>query len=694
MIKRNINFRGIVAKILGSIRIKLIVCFLVPVFFIIVLGVSAYKSSSKAITKTFTDATITSVEKTGEYYDLILKNIEDKAVSLSVDTQIRDYYAGKYSNDVIEDGKAYKAVRSQVATMANSDRFIDNIFLISSTGKPINSFGTFDNENDTYKNFSETPEAELIDTNENTNLWTGYHSFVDEHLDIAKNKYAITLSRQLLNASGKPIGYLYIDVSMNVITDSMKTLDLPNNSYIAFVAQDGREITRDGEVAEPIFTSLKEFQNIQNNEKTSEHHTVTYKGKKHEFIYTMVGDTGAYVCVMIPSSYLLEQSNSIKALTFILVAVATIIAAAIGVFIAYEFGKAIADMINTLSKASNGDLTAKVEHIRKDEFGILSNSINSMIASLKEVINKATKVGQTVVNSTRNVSDNTKHLLISSKNISVAISEIQQGNVQQAEDSEQCMRITDELANQINMVHENSIAIEEIAVTTKSVVRDGINEMDKLTYVTNENIRVTDNTIMNIEELERESMVITDIITVINDIAAQTNLLSLNASIEAARAGDAGRGFSVVADEIRNLSSRSLNAAQEIEKIIKGIIKMTHTAVNTVKQSESISKSTEERLNNVIQLFNNISIHVDDLAGRLENITDVVGVINSSKADTLVSIQNISAVAEEISAASEEVDATAQQQLEVVAILNEATKALNKDATELENTIELFKINS
>lgn len=694
MIKRNINFRGIVAKILGSIRIKLIVCFLVPVFFIIVLGVSAYKSSSKAITKTFTDATITSVEKTGEYYDLILKNIEDKAVSLSVDTQIRDYYAGKYSNDVIEDGKAYKAVRSQVATMANSDRFIDNIFLISSTGKPINSFGTFDNENDTYKNFSETPEAELIDTNENTNLWTGYHSFVDEHLDIAKNKYAITLSRQLLNASGKPIGYLYIDVSMNVITDSMKTLDLPNNSYIAFVAQDGREITRDGEVAEPIFTSLKEFQNIQNNEKTSEHHTVTYKGKKHEFIYTMVGDTGAYVCVMIPSSYLLEQSNSIKALTFILVAVATIIAAAIGVFIAYGFGKAIADMINTLSKASNGDLTAKVEHIRKDEFGILSNSINSMISSLKEVINKATKVGQTVVNSTRNVSDNTKHLLISSKNISVAISEIQQGNVQQAEDSEQCMRITDELANQINMVHENSIAIEEIAVTTKSVVRDGINEMDKLTYVTNENIRVTDNTIMNIEELERESMVITDIITVINDIAAQTNLLSLNASIEAARAGDAGRGFSVVADEIRNLSSRSLNAAQEIEQIIKGIIKMTHTAVNTVKQSESISKSTEERLNNVIQLFNNISIHVDDLAGRLENITDVVGVINSSKADTLVSIQNISAVAEEISAASEEVDATAQQQLEVVAILNEATKALNKDATELENTIELFKINS
>lgn len=135
----------------------------------------------------------------------------------------------------------------------------------------------------------------------------------------------------------------------------------------------------------------------------------------------------------------------------------------------------------------------------------------------------------------------------------------------------------------------------------------------------------------------------------INGIAEQTNLLSLNASIEAARAGEAGRGFTVIAEEIRKLSTQSVTAAQEIEQIIKNIITKTHLTVNTAKQAENISKATQERLNNVVQLFQNINIHVDDLAGRLEKIADSIGEINRSKVDTLGSVENISSVADPIS---------------------------------------------
>ena len=211
-------FKLFLSKIIGSIRIKLVLFFLVPVLFIIILGVSAYRSSSKAIIKTFTDATISSVEKTSEYYDLIFSNIEDKAVSIVVDPQIKDYYAGKYSKDALEQANALKAARSNVSLLATSDRFIENILIISNAGKPLTSYGEFDEALDPHKSFSETDEAKRIDTSTTINMWTGYHAFFDEYLEIPSDKYAITLSKQLLNVTARPIGYIYMDVSMNVIT--------------------------------------------------------------------------------------------------------------------------------------------------------------------------------------------------------------------------------------------------------------------------------------------------------------------------------------------------------------------------------------------------------------------------------------------------------------------------------------------
>jgi methyl-accepting chemotaxis protein len=678
------------SKLGGSIRTKLILSFLIPVLFIVILGVAAYSSASKSILSTFTNSTINLINSTSNYYGVIMQSVEDKALQVTFDKDTQQYYSGYYSSDIVDELRIIKNVKSTVYGMAVADKFIENITLFTNYGQPISTIGAFTDKNP-YETFSKTADATLI-TDSKNGIWSGYHSYLDEQLSSKTSDYAISYSRAFTNTYAKPIGYIQMDISMGVISDAMSAMNLPKNSKVSFISPDGREINAEGSQEESLFIEQTFYADAVNSDQLMGHTYVDLKGVKNLFIYSKIGTTNSLVCALVPFASLTSAANSIKWLTIVIVLIAGVIAGFIGIVVASGIDKTIKNIIGALTKAADGDLTINVKTNRKDEFKILSDSINHMILNMKNLITKASVVGNTVIESSQNVSHNSELLLSASKDITMAIAEIQQGIVQQASDSEQCLHQTDELANQINLVYENSVAIEKITTNTKSIVTDGIGVVDQLNSATKANIEITNETIKDIEELEAESRAITDIIAVINDIAEQTNLLSLNASIEAARAGDAGRGFSVVADEIRKLSIKSVNSASEIEKIINIISKKTQNTVKTVRQAETISKTTETRLLNVVDLFKNINIHVDELAIKMSKIAEGINDIDKAKNDTLSAIESISAVAEETSAASQEVDATAQQQLEAVTKLNDAAKSLNENAGELKDSIQLFKI--
>ena len=251
-----------------------------------------------------------------------------------------------------------------------------------------------------------------------------------------------------------------------------------------------------------------------------------------------IGETGSVLSIAVPVSYFNNEANSIKNLSIILTIVSAVVAVSIGVYVAYGIGKTIVGINKTLEEAADGDLTVSAKVKSKDEFKTLANSINYMIAHMKKLIMSSLDMSSTVINSTDNVTKNSELLLSASKEITSSIREVQQGITQQAGDSEECLEQSDELNKRIDIVKENSIAIEEIAHNTKDIVKDGISKIDELSSSTKSSIDITNETIKDIEELEIESRTIEEITNVINEIAEQTNLLSLNASIEAARAGN------------------------------------------------------------------------------------------------------------------------------------------------------------
>jgi methyl-accepting chemotaxis protein len=241
-------------------------------------------------------------------------------------------------------------------------------------------------------------------------------------------------------------------------------------------------------------------------------------------------------------------------------------------------------------------------------------------------------------------------------------------------------------------LYENTNENEKIADYTQSVTNDGIHIIEELNDKSIATSEITQDVIIKIQEFEVQSKKIESFVNIINEIASQTNLLSLNASIEAARAGEAGRGFAVVAEEIRKLADQSIKAANQIQKTVSDIASQNKETVTTAKMAEEIVASQTEALKRTINVFNNISKHVNSLADNFKNILVRLDNIESVKEETLNSIQNISAVTEETAAASQQMNATALLQTESVERLRESIIVLEKDSKVLEESIKKFKV--
>ena len=355
--------------------------------------------------------------------------------------------------------------------------------------------------------------------------------------------------------------------------------------------------------------------------------------------------------------------------------------------------KAINSMNRSISKAAKGDLTTQFDTKRTDEFLALSKGISDMIANMRTLIGEVQEVGGTVSGSAESLTNTSSELLEATKGISRTIDEIGKGIVQQVEDTELCLTQMSNLSDQITQVYNNTNEIEQIADSTKTVAAEGLLMIEELNQKAKATSGVTQDVIQQIQEFKNQSKKIESFVNLINDIASQTNLLSLNASIEAARAGEAGRGFAVVAEEIRKLADQSMSAANQIQNTVKDIDTQNNETVTTAEKAESIVASQTEALYKTVDVFENISCHVNNLATNLNDILKRLKAIETAKDDTLSAIQNISAVSQQTAASSDEVNATAINQIESVEHLRESAIVLEEDARKLKDAISIFLIN-
>ena len=678
-------------KFLSSFRFKPFSMFLVPVACIIILGVVSYNQAASGIESNYEKSTADSINMTAEYIRFGLQNVQATSNQYASDTALMNYM--RNVGDMMEHMTIRNNNANSISVKITSDEFIKNIYMISDTVMPIMS-AQLQIEDGFYEGLSKTDIGEFIAKNPLKVLWDGQDDYLDEKLQTGPDDY----SMRLVRAFGRTDSVLIIDINASTINRILADLSFDASGYIGLITPDGREVIDQStkeiplDPSEIIFTSESFYHDAVASGETSGSDNVMYRGEQYLFLYSKIGDTGALICSLMPLSVINSQADNIKQTTVIIVIIACIIAILIALIMSTSVNQILGNINSVLRRAAKGDLSVQLETGRKDEFGVLSAEVQATVNNMKQLIQQVKTLSLEVSQSSSNVSKASETFLKSSGDISRAMNEIEQGVNQQALEAEQCLIQMDTLNKKIELVSDNTKDIGLIADNTKDRVNEGTVISDELNRQTSSTINITIAIIKEIEKLAEKSSSISEIINVINDIANQTNLLSLNASIEASRAGEYGRGFAVVASEIRNLAEQSKSSVNDIKQIIDSILEDTTNVVETARSAESVLKLQESAVKNTTDSYHDINESVEKLVVFLKQISENVDSIDETRVLTLASVENISAVLEEIAAASENVSQTSNDQLHSVESLNDSAAKLDSHTDSLTNEIQKFKV--
>ncbi|MDF2905192.1 MAG: methyl-accepting chemotaxis sensory transducer [Herbinix sp.] len=683
------SIRKSVLSIFRSMRLKLLIGLLIPVVLLALYGTISYRKSEQAIITNYENSSLDTINAVSDYLNFGFTVIQEKSGELLLDSDIGEYYNRPEGAPETNYLNARFSVESAVQLVKKTNSFIAAVHMIGKEAKTVSSENA--TQDSIYESFIKSTFTKSFEDKSVKYIWVGEHKELDTMVSNEKMAYnSANYACSLVRSMNARNGFVIIDVSKQKLLDMFTEYDLGEGSIMAFITNEGREVVKGSE--EGVFAQQSFYKSVIESEETNGFSYQTYNGEEYLFLYSKVGDMGSTICALIPKSTILDQVSGVKTLNITFVTIAIIFALATVAFVAGGVSVAISFLSKRITQAATGDLTTNFDTKRKDEFLHLAKGIGNMLADMRKLIGEVQEVGGKVSISAGGVSETSEKLLIATKDISRTIDDIEQGIVQQASDTEQCLLQMASLSDQINQVYTNTNEIGQIANNTKRITGEGIVIIDELNEKAKATTNITHNVIVKIQEFEAQSQDIGGFVNIINDIAAQTNLLSLNASIEAARAGDAGRGFAVVADEIRKLADQSVHAAKQIQNIVALIAEKTKDTVHTAKEAESIVGSQSEALNKTVQVFDNINEHVNNLANNLDNISSGIMKIESAKTDTMDAIQSISAVSEETAAASQEVSATAISQIDSVERLLIAAQELAVDAKKLEESISIFRI--
>ena len=388
-----------------------------------------------------------------------------------------------------------------------------------------------------------------------------------------------------------------------------------------------------------------------------------------------------------------KTAASAKTGLIIASAIAIILGALISVYITRLITRPLRRITTEATIIASGDLTGEdVEITTKDELHDLADSFNTMKNNLRNLISKVNDNALHLTASAEELSASTNEVADSSEEISKSIEEMSMGAQTSASSARESSIAMEETASGVQRIAESTLTLNTSAEDTMALGKASEKTMADAKQQMSIIHASSTQTNEMIKRLSKQSAEIQNITNVITGITEQTNLLALNAAIEAARAGEHGKGFAVVADEVRKLAEESKTSASQITELTLAIQKDTLDVEISVQESLANAAHGVEMIENAGNSFVTIVNAIQAMSDQIEEISAATEQISASAEEVSASVTDIAGLADESSSAAEQNSAAMEEQMATIVEINAVARDLSTKAIDLQEMIQEFKV--
>lgn len=518
--------------------------------------------------------------------------------------------------------------------------------------------------------------------------------FTDVYISAFTKAPCVTVSVPIKNAMGQVVGVVATDISLKTVWDIVDDVQVGQTGYIDVVDSKGTIIAHPDKERVLQKESFDTYDYVA-KAIDGQHgwvRAVSTRGEQSLIVYSSIIRNKWGVIVQEPMNEVMASVIHSAVVTGVITLLAVLIALISAYYVARSIVRPLEKLVSAADKVANGDLAHSIEMQGVAEINKLGEAFNAMITALRRLVSTTSSTAQTVTASSEELAASSGEVGKAAEEVAITIQNVAEGANSQVALADQSTKVIRDMVEAIANTSKAADSVAAASEQSERAAETGSKQIDMAVTKMNEIQQDSNQAAQKVHALGEKSRQIGQIVDVITGIAGQTNLLALNAAIEAARAGEQGRGFAVVADEVRKLAEQSETAAREIAGIIQDI------QAETVETVEAIDKSGQEISSGVTVVatsgaaFKEIYEAIKNVREEVGRIVALTGEQRQRSSQVEAAVHSIADSARLNAASSEQVAAASQEQNASVQEIAAASSGLAKMAAELQQAVMKFKL--